>query len=118
VGAFITILLGTKNLLSEQKQVETWLSIAALCLSAVIPIIAACEAFFDPRWLWVQYTATLGRIYSISDDLEYLIASEEAPLSRDKLDELYNRLQAALQETNTAWTSKRLKDEGRSELSK
>jgi hypothetical protein len=72
--------------------------------------VASFEAFFDPRWLWVQYTATLFKVYSISDDLDFLVAKSPDP-PPEKVDELYTRLQEVLRASGTAWANKRLQDE-------
>jgi hypothetical protein len=109
LGAGVTIAVGARQYFAGTAW-DKGLSITALALSALLPVVAACEAFFDPRWLWIQYTETLGRLYSISDDLDYLLSTDPEP-KREKLDALYERLQSVLQETNSAWADKRLKDE-------
>jgi hypothetical protein len=106
LGAATTIALGIKPYgFYDQDR----LSVAALCFSSAVPVFAAWEAFYDPRWLWVRYNETLGRLYAISDDFEYALASGQ-PLAQEAVDKLYARLQDVLQETNKAWSDKRVKD--------
>jgi uncharacterized membrane protein len=112
LGALATVALGVKSYLPPKY--EPWLSALALCVTAVIPIVATWEAFFDHRWLWIQYTATLGMLYSLSDELEYAMATG-SQLSQQKLDDLYARLQTALVSTNTSWAEKRSKDQAAEE---
>ena len=94
-GSLTTILLGIKEYRITDEKV---LSAIALCLSAVIPIFSAWEAFFDHRWLWLRYTSTLDNLYTISDELEYVLASGK-PAPKEQLDSFHQRMQAALQET-------------------
>jgi hypothetical protein len=112
LGALATMALGVKGYFTAHW--EHILSGFALCSTAAIPILAAWESFFDHRWLWIQYTETLGTLYSISDDLEYAVASGD-PLTKDVLDGLYARLQRALATTSAAWSEKRLKDQSAEE---
>jgi SMODS and SLOG-associating 2TM effector domain 1 len=107
LGALATVALGIKGYLPTGYESE--LSVFALCITAAVPILATWETFFDHRWLWIQYTATLAELYSISDKLEYTMASG-LPLNQETFDELYIRLETALMNTKTAWSEKRLTD--------
>jgi len=106
LGSIATIFLGVKSYLKDSE----WLSALALVVTASVPILVTWETFFNYRWLWVRYTSTLNNLYSISDDLEYAM-SRQVKLSKKEVDELYERLQAALQETNTDWLTKRVEDD-------
>jgi hypothetical protein len=106
LGALTTILLGLKaNTLFSSY--DSAMSAAALFLSATIPIFSAWDAFYDHRWLWIRYTSAQQGLYGILDDLEYAGPN----ISGDKLDELYMRFRAVLQEANSAWMDKRTKME-------
>jgi hypothetical protein len=101
LGALTTVLLGLKaNTLFSSY--DSAMSAAALVLSATIPIFSAWDAFYDHRWLWIRYAAAQQGLYGILDDLEYAGPN----ISSDKLDELYARFRAVLQETNSAWRDK------------
>ncbi len=108
LGSIATIFLGIKSYFPNKD--SEWLTALALVITASVPILVTWETFFNYRWLWVRYTSTLNNLYSISDDLEYAM-SRQVKLSKKEVDELYERLQAALQETNTDWLTKRLEDD-------
>jgi len=109
IGALTTILLGIRQY-SFVEQYEDYLLAMAFSLSAVIPIFATWEAFFDHRWLWVHNRLTVDSLYAISDDLEYMLVGENA-VTKDELKELHLRLQQVLQETSSAWFGKRAKEQ-------
>ncbi|WP_095204183.1 DUF4231 domain-containing protein [Mesorhizobium carmichaelinearum] len=106
IGASTTVLIAIQqnDLLSEKW--KSTASILSLLTSAFVSILAAWEAFFDPRWLWVRYTSTLNSIYELSDQLEYLSKKENEP-SAEIVDKLYERLALTLQQTNSEWEKKR-----------
>jgi hypothetical protein len=107
-GALTTVLLGLKaNAIFASA--EPYMSALALVLSATATLFATWEAFFDHRWLWVRYTATLSELYSISDDLEYAAAGGHT-IPQDKLDDLHRRRQQTLMETSNAWSDKRARE--------
>jgi len=97
-----TILLGWQGLTNPTLTVVKNI---ALLLSAVVTILSAWESFFNHRELWVRYTSTLTRLKTIQSDLHYLLAG--ANVNDDKLDELYNRFQAVIDETNASWVALR-----------
>jgi len=104
IGALTTIVLGLKSYVDFPKSNEI-LSSLALVLSALIPIFAAWESFFDHRWLWVRYTGTLNSLYAVNDELEYGRAA--GTINKEQLDALFKRLQRALAEVDSEWTDKR-----------
>jgi hypothetical protein len=110
LGTLTTILLGIRSHSFVYDGNKDYLAAMAFSLSAVIPIFAAWEAFFDHRWLWVRYRLTLDSLYAISDDLEYMLVRENA-VTKDELKGLHLRLQQVLQETSSAWFGKREKEQ-------
>jgi hypothetical protein len=108
IGALTTIILGIKSYPCFKEYADA-LSISALCLSATVPVLLAWESFHDYRWLWIRYTSTANALYSISDDLEYAVRG--GAITKKQLDDLYQRLQDTLQETNKAWSEKRVRDQ-------
>jgi len=86
-----------------------WLSAVALVLTALVPIVASWESFFDDRWMWVRYTAALNSLYGISDELEFALTEPVLP-DADAVRKLYDRLQSTLQDADKDWSSKRVKD--------
>jgi membrane protein YdbS with pleckstrin-like domain len=72
LGAVATVLLGIKQYAGQPC--DSTLSIAAMIVTALIPVLSAWEAFFEHRWLWIRFAKTLGLLYGISDAPEYAIA--------------------------------------------
>ncbi len=68
LAALITVLLGVKL---KSPDLTEALSNAALVLSAVITVLSAYEAFFDPRALWIRETVTFARLKDIQRDLRF-----------------------------------------------
>lgn len=94
-----TVLLGLQGLESQALLVKN----LALILSACVTIISAWDAFFNHRELWVRYTVTSRRLRDVMSDLDYLLAGENHAASDAKLDELYSRFRAILDDTNSSW---------------
>ena len=113
LGAATTIIIGLQsNRLFELygfAHASDWLSALALLTSASVTLFSVWEGFFDHRWLWIRYTATLGQLYAIAAEVEYLTAGG-SDVAADRLDSLFARMQTVLQDTNTAWSEKRAKD--------
>ena len=107
MGTLATIFLGLKAYPTFKDHDEI-LSVSALTLSAMIPVFAAWDAFFDYRWLWIRYTATLNILYGIRDEMEYGQAGGLLP--GEKMGRLFDRMQSALGETDSDWARKRQKD--------
>jgi hypothetical protein len=104
-GAATTVLLGIKPYFADW---EAEISIVALLISAFVPVALAWEAFFDYRWLWVRYNATLMALYSISDDLNFRELG--STLSSEDVKGFYDRLETTLKENDSAWFDKRMSD--------
>jgi hypothetical protein len=116
LGALTTILLGIKEYDGlwtqdpKNRFPEQLFSAIALGFSALIPVILAIETFFDFRWRWLRYTATLHEFNSVRFELEYQIAKGKQ-ISIEVLDELHKRVQVAFAETNEEWLRKKHQDE-------
>jgi hypothetical protein len=113
LGALTSVLVGVNaSIVGKAADAGHWtavLSAAALCTSATVPVFAAWEAFFDHRWLWIQYTASLETLYSLSDELEFSL-SGGGTIDQKKINELFVRFEAALQSTDSKWQNKRLEE--------
>ena len=96
LGAATTVIIGLQNnkLFAIYPRRVDFLSAAALLTSATVTLFSVWEGFFDYRWLWIRYTATLGQLYSISDELDYLTADKNVIVADDKIDNLFKRLQS------------------------
>ena len=111
-GAATTIMIGLQNneLFEGYEHTSALLSAAALVTSAGVTLLSVWDGFFDHRWLWIQYTSTLGQLYAISDELDFLTA-DDMEIASDKLEGLYRRFEAVLQDTDNSWAQKRTKDD-------
>ncbi|CAN7460003.1 DUF4231 domain-containing protein [Mesorhizobium sp. LjNodule214] len=106
LGALTTLLLGLQSNKWAEGLYEPYMSAAALVFSAIIPIFAAWDAFYDHRWQWIQKTVTHRTLAAILYDLEYE-ASGSSTVPKTTLDALYKRLRSTFDETNRAWQDKR-----------
>lgn len=109
LGASTTALLGLKEIQFLHGCPANIISIVAILFSAGATAVGAMEQFFDHRWLWVTYTATLTALYAISDDFEYWIAGPNNN-SKSELDKFYSRFQSTLRDVDAAWAQKRLSE--------
>ena len=67
LSATITVLLGLRT----SDATRTWLLNIALGLGALITVLAAAEAFFTHRRLWVLRTATVRRLETLSRHVDF-----------------------------------------------
>ncbi len=66
-AALITVLLG----LNLSTELMGTLRNVALVLGAVIAVLSAYEAFFDPRALWIRETVAFARLKDLQRDLRF-----------------------------------------------
>ena len=106
-SAATTILLGLQGL-EYIKFIDASLIVknVALVLSAFVTLFGAWDAFFNHRALWIRYTKTLTELVGIKAELEYLSSGNEG-LKEEEIDRLFQKFQAALEETNSFWQSLR-----------
>ena len=101
LAVVITVLLGLKL---QNTALAAEFSNVALILSAIITVLSAYEAFFDPRALWVRETVTFARLKDLQRDLNFW-ASGQDPESIDvaALDGFKIRLDSILEDTLKYW---------------
>lgn len=103
VGAAVTVILGLDNTaLGFSTSTDARLKALALFLSAAVTIVAAWDAFFDHRSLWIRYAGVLAGLKAIRAELEYLTSDSDA-VSEVELDALFRRSQALLESANLSW---------------
>lgn len=108
LAGVITILLGWK--MASQSTSLLFANIA-LVLGAVITVLSAYEAFFDPRMLWVRETVVFARLNDLERDLAY--AKSGAPdgsLDSSTLEQFKVRLDKMLEESLQGWLRMRGQD--------
>jgi uncharacterized membrane protein YcjF (UPF0283 family) len=67
LSATVTVLLGLRT----SEETRAWLLNVALVLGALITVLAAAEAFFSHRRLWVLRTATVRRLEALSRHVDF-----------------------------------------------
>jgi len=101
LAAVITVLLGLKL---ENIALSAVFSNAALVLSAIITVLSAYEAFFDPRALWVRETVTFARLKDLQRDLRFWSAGQDPEsIDVEALNRFKVRLDSVLEDTLKYW---------------
>jgi len=68
-----------------------WFRALALVASAAATVIGAWESFFGNRKLWNLNNATIADIYELKTDIAFRQADLTEPISKDEVEEFYNR---------------------------
>ncbi|MEK6211970.1 MAG: DUF4231 domain-containing protein [Pseudomonadota bacterium] len=101
LAAIISVLLGLK--LKNIDVTAAFINVA-LALSAVISVLSAYEAFFDPRALWVRETVTFARLKDLQRDLRFWTSGlDPEAIDPEILDSFKRRLDSILQDTLKYW---------------
>jgi hypothetical protein len=105
LAGLVTILLGLKVPAGSTQPI---LANIALVLGAVITVVSAYEAFFDPRTLWVRDTIVFVRLTDLQRDLAYATAgAQDGELVDEALKGFKARLDAVLEESLKGWSQLR-----------
>jgi hypothetical protein len=100
LSAAITVLLGVR----VGSRMEPLLGNVALGLGALVTVLAAMEAFFNHRGLWVSRTVTVRRLEELRRHIEYQFAGvADREVSVGLVDELLARLDAIVADDQRAW---------------
>lgn len=100
LSATITVLLGLRITGTTQQL----LADIALTLGAIITVLAAAEAFFTHRGLWILRTHTVRRLETLARHLDYQqTRSGGRPLEPTVLDRYVTELDDILNEDYTRW---------------
>lgn len=100
LSAAITVLLGMRNLIGLTNLFAN----IALALGALITVLAAADAFFSHRELWILRTQTVRELQDLSRDLRYYVSSLNGnrPCCAE-LDSFYRRLGEVIKRDNEDW---------------
>jgi hypothetical protein len=105
LSAVVTVCLGLKFVGTGRWQ--TGLSDLALGLSALITIVGAYEAFFDPRAIWIRETIVYTRLRNLKREYEFWAAGCEGenlePAEAAKLESFKQKLDQILIESLKNW---------------
>lgn len=105
LSATITVLLGLRTTGTIQQR----LADIALVLGAVITVLAAAEAFFAHRGLWILRTHTVRRLEALARHLDYQQARADGhPLEPSILDWYATELDDILNEDHARWQQVRV----------
>src|SRR5262249_12302877 len=100
LSATITVLLGWRTTGTTQQR----LADIALALGAIITVLAAAEAFFTHRGLWILRTPTVRRLETLARRLDYQQnRSADQLLEPSVLDRYATELDDILNEDHTRW---------------
>jgi hypothetical protein len=100
LSATITVLLGVRATGTTQER----LADVALALSAIITVLAAAEAFFAHRGLWILRTETVRNLEAFARRLDYFQAGLDGqPPDPATVEELQAELDGILAADHTAW---------------
>jgi hypothetical protein len=100
LSATITVLLGLRVAAGLQRTLAN----LALGLGALVTVLAAMEAFFNHRGLWVTRTITVRRLEELRRQTDYQLAGladGEAP--PEVVDGLLARLEQIVADDQQAW---------------
>ena len=90
LSATVTVCLGLK-FQAATGSIQTALSNIALALSAMITVVAAYEAFFDPRSVWIRETIAYTKLRNLKREFEFWAAGcEGETLESAEAEELEN----------------------------
>jgi hypothetical protein len=100
LSATITVLLG----LRVETGLQRTLANLALVLGALVTVLAAMEAFFNHRGLWVSRTITVRRLEELRRQADYQLAGlADGEVQPAVVDGLLARLEQILAEDQQAW---------------
>jgi hypothetical protein len=99
LSATVTVLVGLRT----SDATRTWLLNIALVLGALITVLAAAEAFFTHRRLWVLRTATVRRLEALSRHVDFHATAGDGPVDPRALAECLSELDAIIADDQQAW---------------
>jgi hypothetical protein len=100
LSATVTVLLGLRTSASTR----TWLLNVALGLGALITVLAAAEAFFTHRRLWVLRTAAVRRLETLSRHVDFHTAGTDGrPVDEGAIAACLTELDAIIADDQKAW---------------
>jgi hypothetical protein len=103
LSAVVTVCLGLKLATDWQ----TALSNVALGLSAVVTVVGAYEAFFDPRAIWIRETIVYTKLRNLKREFEFWSAGCDGetlePANAEKLERFKQKLDQILMDSLKNW---------------
>lgn len=107
LAGIITALLGWKDLKTPgdiSVPVSLLFGNIALILGAIITLVSAYDAFFNPRILWIRETIVYVKLSDLKRDLDYAIAgAEKGDLDSSTLEKFNARLAVIMDDSLKDW---------------
>lgn len=100
LSATITVLLGLRNVSDDGQAV---LANIALGLGALITVLAAIDAFFTHRGLWIARTKTVRQLEAISRDLRYYESGLTGEPEPSQVENFHERVCLVISQDMDAW---------------
>jgi hypothetical protein len=99
LAAAITVLLG----LRVGVGLQNILANSALVLGALVTVLAAMEAFFNHRGLWVSRSVTVRRLEELRRRFDYQFAGSAGDVQENEVEGMLTRLNEILADDQQAW---------------
>jgi uncharacterized membrane protein len=98
LSAATTVLLG----ISYQGKPDNLFKNIALGLSALGAVIAAWDAFFKHRMLWLRYTVAANRMRALREEIRYQLLRDKG-MKEELTDKFFAQYQTIIAEANNSW---------------
>jgi hypothetical protein len=100
LSATITVLLGLRVAAGLQRTLAN----LALVLGALVTVLAAMEAFFNHRGLWVVRTVAVRRLEELGRQVDYQLAGlTDGEIQPEVVDGLLTQLEQIVADDQQAW---------------
>ncbi len=111
LGAATTVLLG----ISYSGKPDNLFKNIAIGLSALSAVIAAWDAFFNHRVLWLRYTVAANKMRALREEIRYQL-SRDMGMKEEIADKFFAQYQMIIAEINNAWEDLRKTEPERPDL--
>lgn len=99
-----TLALGIKGW-GDPDVLKNW----ALIFTAMITFFSSVDMYFNHKGLWVRYVETRNELTYLDTDFKYYVASNNANIDKEEIDEFHERMQSILNTTSSWWSKERQK---------
>jgi uncharacterized membrane protein len=111
LGAATTVLLG----ISYSGKPDNLFKNIAIGLSALSAVIAAWDAFFNHRVLWLRYTVAANKMRALREEIRYQLSRDKG-MKEEIADKFFAQYQTIIAEINNAWEDLRKTEPEKSDL--
>ena len=104
LSAVTTVLVGISGKSIIVEPYVQILSIVTLVVSATISVIAAWDAFYSFRDIWILFSEGIQGLYALQRELKYVKVDGN---SEPRLDDIFKRFQKIVDDTSRSWGRRR-----------